>query len=325
MIYVDAVIEDGAPFEQGMYLARPTTCLWMNDGAYLRQEDDQREAWRTAAKRGRKAVLGVLGLWGVDPQPWYADNSRETLRDETFPYWMDHGAIRANPSVATTASTGRWALTSSFADLFSPDLEGDDLVNAIEEWREAHMGPGARLRILTAQVRERRDHVVVVHLPDGKTRELAPGESSLILQGVVESWMPARLSDPVVLTISEPGTKILLADAAMLAGLGLTIDQRTLLPDAVIVDIGCEPPTFWIVEAVASDGPVTGDRKAALLAWAAQQRIPVADCRFLSAFVSRNDDVARKRLKDLAAGTFAWYLDEPTRELAWYEISSDYE
>ena len=38
-------------------------------------------------------------------------------------------------------------------------------------------------------------------------------------------------------------------------------------------------------------------------------------------FLDRNDDAARRRLKDLAVGTFAWYASEPTRELAWYDIS----
>jgi len=89
----------------------------------------------------------------------------------------------------------------------------------------------------------------------------------------------------------------------------------------VIVDIGETPPTFWIVEAVATDGPVTEDRRRQLIRWAEDQRIPPSSCRFLSAFLDRNADAARRRLKDIAAGTFAWYASEPTCELAWYEIS----
>ena len=58
-----------------------------------------------------------------------------------------------------------------------------------------------------------------------------------------------------------------------------------------------------------------------LLAWAQSQRIPATSCRFMSAFASRNDGPAKKRLKDLAVNSFAWYLDDPGRELAWYDIS----
>ena len=142
----------------------------------------------------------------------------------------------------------------------------------------------------------------------------------MILQGVIERWAPARLKDPVVLTISEPGAKFVTADEATMKSLGITLDPAKLLPDAVLVDVGADPVTFWIVEAVASDGEIDDDRKAALLRWARRHNIPEGSCRFLSAFASRNAGPAKRRLKDLAAGTFAWYLDEPGHELAWYEL-----
>jgi BsuBI/PstI restriction endonuclease domain len=104
-------------------------------------------------------------------------------------------------------------------------------------------------------------NAVEVHLPSGERRILESGEASLILKGVLELWARARLIDPVVLTVSEPGDKIYLADAATLSGLGLSINLSTLLPDVLMVDIGERPPTFWIIEAVASDGPVTEGRR----------------------------------------------------------------
>jgi hypothetical protein len=106
----------------------------------------------------------------------------------------------------------------------------------------------------------------------------------------------------------------------VLRRLAVVIDTSTLLPDAVLVDIGVDPPTFWIVEVVASDGPIDEDRKRALLHWAVSQRIPEEHCRFLTAFGSRNSGPARRRLKDLAVGTYAWYADEPAYELAWYQV-----
>lgn len=69
-----------------------------------------------------------------------------------------------------------------------------------------------------------------------------------------------------------------------------------------------------------TDGAVTEDRRRQLVRWADNQRIPIRSCRFLSAFKSRHDSAARKRLKDLAVNTFAWYADVPECELAWYEI-----
>jgi len=91
-------------------------------------------------------------------------------------------------------------------------------------------------------------------------------------------------------------------------------------PDIIILDAGETPPAFWIIEAVASDGEINEDRKVKLLTWAADQYIDPRHCRFVSAFSSRNSAPARKRLKDIAVGTYCWFLDEPNCELAWNEL-----
>jgi len=320
MIYVDAIVPDDGPLPTDATWARPSMCLWLSDAAYARVDAASRRAWWRAAMGGAKRVAALLEEWGEQFEPRYADNTRETLRDETFPKWLDEGSMRVRSGIKTTSSQPRWALTTSFAALFDPQLASDEVVVAIDGWRDAHMSPGGRLKALTAQQREQRTHAIRVQLPDGEIRSLEPGEASVILKGVIETWAPARLADPVVLTISEPGEKIYTADNTVLLRLGIAIDTSTLLPDAVVVDIAATPPQFWIVEAVASDGPIDEDRKRALLRWAANQRIPENECRFLTAFGSRNSGPARRRLKDLAVGTYAWYADEPTRELAWYEL-----
>jgi hypothetical protein len=321
MLYIGAVVPDTEDPGDDAVWARPSLCLWMSDGVYAHDDPAARVAWRTAALgRGRSATVPLQTSWGLPDESWYRDNSRETLRDETFTNWLSHGAVRVRPGVPTTSGRPRWALTASFAALFSPDVSGDDLDAAIDAWRGTHMSPGDRFRISTARDRERQAHSVSVDLPNGEVRTLEPGHASLILKGVVEQWAPARLADPVVLSISEPGDKVYVADASRLRALGLTMDASSVLPDAVIVDIGADPPEFWMIEAVASDGPVDEDRRQALLRWAEAQRIDPSLCRFLSAFASRSSPSARKRLKDLAAGTFAWYADEPGNELAWSDI-----
>lgn len=322
-LYVDAVVPDLGEAPEEAVWVRPSTCLWMSDAVYARDSAEERAAWRSAALRDRRHVDQLQTSWGLSGagvEPWYRDNTRETLRDETFPAWLDHNALRVRPGVKTTSNRPRWALTQGFADLFDPALVGVALERAIEAWRDARMNPTDRLRVATLRDRERADHAVSVTLPDRTIRYLEPGDASLILKGVIEQWAPARLTDPVVLSISEPGDKVYVADAARLRALRLTLDSNNLLPDALIADLQPDFVEFWIVEAVATDGPVTADRKNQLLRWAQDQRIPIASCRFLSAFLDRNAGPAKRRLKDLAVGTFAWYASEPERELAWYEI-----
>lgn len=324
MIYVGAVVDDHETLVRESRLVRPSTCLWMQEEVLERVSDADREEWYRAATSGGSAkerVAKVVAQWGIAFKPWYGDNTRETLRDETLPAWHEHGAIRSLSGLPTTSSRPRWVLAESFAALFDPTLTGPELAPAIELWRETRMNPMDRYRIQTGHQRQQREHAVMVTLPNGEVRALEAGDASHILKGLIEQWAPARLGDPVVLTVSEPGDKVYTADRAQLALLGIALDVRALLPDAVIVDIAASPPEVWIIEAVATDGPVTEERKRLLLEWATDQRIPELSCRFLSAFLSRNHAAAKRRLKDVAVGTFAWYLDEPTRELSWHEIT----
>jgi len=321
MLYVDAVVPADGSFPDDATWARPMTVAWMSDEAYARGDAASRGAWTAAQARGKSKVEALLASWELPFHPKYADNTREGIRDETWPKWLDEGAVRIRPGVKTTSSEGRWALTDAFADLFDPQLRGDALIDAIDAYRDTHMSPGGRVKALTARQRDEQTHAVSVQLPNRTVRQLEPGEASVILKGVIEEWAPVRLVDPVVLTISEPGDKIYTADSAIIQRLGLAIDATRLLPDALLVDIGASPTTFWVIEVVSSDGPIDDDRKRALLRWAAQQNIPEGSLEFLTAFGSRNASPARRRLKDLAAGTYAWYADEPGHELAWYELN----
>lgn len=323
MIYIDAVAPAAGVLPANLGWARPTMILWMSDEAYQRDDPSSRSEWARAALRGKQTVAALLDSWGLPFNAKYGDNSRETLRDETFPRWLDEGALRVKPGVKTSSPQPRWALTSAFADLFEPGLSESVILERVEDFRENHMSPGGKVKAVVARERGEKAHAVDVKLPNGTVRHLEPGETSVILKGVIEQWAPVRLEDPAVLSISEPGDKIYTADSEVMQRLGIVIDAATLLPDALLVDVGTIPPTFWVIEAVASDGPIDEDRKRSLLRWAMKQRIREESCFFLTAFGSRNAPPAKKRLKDLATGTFAWYADEPWRELAWYELSED--
>lgn len=323
MIYVGSVVDDeGDPVPENVW-SRPSTVLWMSDTIHAHAADDERLAYASAAAVSRKRIETLVEQWGDRHHAWYADTTRETLRDETWPKWRENGAARKRPGIATSSSAPRWALTASFADLFDPALAGDALDAAIAEWHDAHLNPGAKLKLHYASQLASAEHEVPVQLPGYGQRVLDPGTSSEILKGVIEQWAPARLGTPVVLAISQSGDKLYVVDQAVLAQIGISINVSSVLPDAIIVDVGVTPATFWIVEAVATDGEINETRKALLTEWAVEQYIAPDQLQFLSAFASRNAPTIRRRLKDIASGTFCWFLDEPEHELSWREISAD--
>lgn len=324
LLYLGAIEDPDVEPSRWRY-ARPSMVMWLDDAALAHESVADREAWYAAAVRGKakRAVTALLGEWGLPFSPRYSDTTRETLRDETWPAWQELGAMRSRVGLPTSSSTSRWALARPFANLFAPDFDVEEVEKVVEAWTAMHMSTNGRTKAFAAREAAKAEHAVPVRLPGGATRLLEPGGASRILRGVIEEWAPRKLLQPLVLSISEPGDKVYLADGAQLAALGIKIDQGTLLPDALLVDAGGDDVDFWIVEAVHTDGEISEPRKALLLAWAAAQGIPAARCRFLTAFESRNAGPARRRLKDLADGTFAWFLAEPERELLWRAIEKN--
>lgn len=320
MIYVGAVVDDeGDPRPENVWV-RPQTVYSMSNEALARTADADRLAWAAAAARSVKAVAALLREWGLEHHQWSAPDSREGPRDETWPKWKTYGAARGRLGISTSSSAPRWAITASFADLFNPALKGAALASAIKDWREAHMDPGEVLKLQRDNEIATSEHQVTVQLPGGGVRHLEPGPASLIIRGVIEEWAPRRLGVPIVVSISEPGTKVWVLDAAKMATAGISINVSSVLPDVILLDAGTKPPTFWIVEVAYSDGVVSEERKAELLVWAQEQYIRPEYCQFLSALDSRNSTTTRKRLKDIAVGTYCWFYDEPECELAWAEI-----
>lgn len=81
MLYVDAVVSDNDDVPEDARWVRPTTCLWLSDAAYARDDAESREAYSAAAlgARAKHAVEALHRTWDVDHRPLYADNTRETL------------------------------------------------------------------------------------------------------------------------------------------------------------------------------------------------------------------------------------------------------
>lgn len=320
MLYVNAVVPDEGEIPPGAVWARPGTVLWMMDEILEHTSIDQRVAYRKAAERGKKQVAELAETYGLTHTPWRADTTREPLRDETWREWANHGAARKRTGIARSSPVGIWALTASFAELFNPTLSGDQLSEAIETWRRDKLDKSARIRVYINQQKDDLAKSVEVTLPNGQKRSLTAGEASIIVKGVIEEWAPRKLDQPVLLTISEPGDKYHVGDRAFMEAIALHIDVNALLPDLLMLDHGTDPIEFWIIEVVATDGPVSEARRRDLESWAETQGIPAGSCNFLTAFISRNSTAARKHLREIAVGTFVWYADEPSREVLWREI-----
>ena len=170
MLYIGAV-------EGSECWLRPDHVTRMTDAQAALGQDQDRESWQ--AESMRAAAGHIEGRW-------YAANTREPIRDETFREGLVRmGAVREREGLPTTSPLPRYALAEEFARLFDSGLTGEALQTGIEKWQTTNLFRGALAREVNIRrgsgAREGR---VVVTFPSGETWHL-PGLSPVISRAVV--------------------------------------------------------------------------------------------------------------------------------------------
>lgn len=302
-LYVDAI-------EGNDRWIAPRYVIRMSDAQAGLQADAHRTAYYEAMHKSK----------APDPAGrWYAENSREALRDEVIRQGLvPVNAMVERTGVAVTARHGKYALTRDFADLFDPALAGKEFGTHARAWATRYLAPAALAR--AALVRNSASTAsgnITVSCPGGHAIVMPPGPSPMITKAVVEIFAPTFLANPRVAWISDSASKQPFKDAPLESPLQIKLDATALLPDLVLVDL--DPPgrqgrvLIVFVEVVASDGPVNEQRKAALLNLIASgpRAYGPEDAAFVTAYMDRTADAARRTLHSLAWGSFAWFVSEP--------------
>lgn len=300
---VFAMLYVGAVHGTGCWL-RPDQVTRMTDGQAARSRDEERMAWREASLR--PVTDPIIGRW-------YAANTRESIRDETLREGLIRtGAVRERGGLPTTSPAPRYALDPDFAALFDPGLAAEGLDAAIAAWQEQYLSAGglARVAILRRGAVAAEDRVLVT-FPNGETRHMEPGPSSVISKAVVEQFAPRFLETPGVIWLSESRNKVVARDDELAQAIGLEIQPNLNLPDLILVDLGSAEPLIVFVEVVASSGSVSESRKDALLSLATEAGFAESQVAFVTAFADRNHAAFKRSVSELAWRSFAWFMAEP--------------
>lgn len=297
MLYVDAV--EG----QDNWL-RPDQVRRMTDKQAALIEKADREAWAMWSVKPSKEDI---------PGSWYAVNTRESIRDDTIRNALvANGAIIERQGLATTSPAGRYALQGEFAQLFAPELKDHELAAAVASWQAKHLNAGARMRIAVMRkgASAGGDRILVT-FPSGETQRMAPGPSSELSKAVVEVFAPTFLQQPAVIFLSESRDKVVSRHDDLSKQIGLNILADKNLPDIILADLAPEHPRLVFVEVVASDGPVSEQRKKALLALTEAAGFPEQHIAFVTAYMDRSRAEFKKTVDVLAWGSYAWFASEP--------------
>lgn len=284
-----------------------------------RMSDDQ-AALTSDASRIEYADAMLLPGSKSRGEQWYADNSREPIRDETLRNGLlPVGAAVERKDLATTSPLPRYALTQSFAALFDPSLDASQLEAAISGWQKTHLTASALARVTLVRSGVSKNPTdFLVAFPDGETRKMTPGVSSMISKHVLEAFAPRFLEAPVVLWLSESGNKVVQRDDILAKKIGLNIDVSRNLPDIILVDVAAPTTLIVFVEVVATDGPVTELRRTELLKLATDAGFSEEHVAFVTAFLDRDAPALRRAFATLAWRSFVWVASEPESIIALF-------
>lgn len=302
MLYVDAV-------EGTCRWLRPDQVTKMTDVQAAKTVDVERLSWADESLVPGK-MKDISGRW-------YAQNTREPIRDETLRAGLIlTGAVVERTGLPTTSAKPRYALNREFAALFAEDLSESKVNRNVKEWQQKYLNPGALARIQILKqgaVAAAEEAGVLVTFPNGETRMMAAGPSSVISKAVIEKFTGRFLKTAGVIFLSESGNKVVARDDKLARSIGLNIKADRNLPDIILVDIGPNDPLLVFVEVVATDGAITASRMEALLDIAIQAGFNQKQIAFVTAFFDRRGSAYRKLAPELAWGTFAWFVSEPNK------------
>lgn len=293
---------------------------WLGPKHVTKMSDDQAALTSDAERLDYAKQVRVSGFVPRGGTSWYADNTREPIRDETLRQGLiTVGAAIEKKGIPVTSPSPRYALAKDFVALFDPALAGDALTKRMDAWRATHLSKTALARIRIVKAGAAIDPSgVVVEFPNGETRRLTAGPSAVISKGVIEEFAPRFLVDPAVVWLSESGNKVVARDDLLAKSIQLNIDAARNLPDIILADLRNEGTLLVFIEVVATDGPVNDVRREELLKVATAAGFPAEQVAFVTAFMERGHPAFKKAVPSLAWNTFVWVASEPAGIIALY-------
>ncbi|OFC60830.1 hypothetical protein BAE30_07015 [Acidithiobacillus caldus] len=284
---------------------RPSHVYLFTEEQAVKTSKEERIAWLVSSRKPGFRPLG---------KRWYADTSREPIRDDLMRNQLLRLGImkKRNPERhAVTSSTPINYLAADFAALFDPKLTSQEFVEKADRWRKKHLDQATLQRMaLRAHGAQAKGNDILIDMPDGTRIRVSSGPSNEIVKALIEEFGKRHMDEPVVLWVSASDKKSYPQFVETAASVGLRFDLNAELPDLILADM-TDPVKFFMCEVVATDGAVTEMRKQALLGLVRASRVPEECVEFLSAFEDREAVAFRKNFSQLALNTLVWFCTEP--------------
>ncbi|MGB8214701.1 MAG: BsuBI/PstI family type II restriction endonuclease [Anaerolineales bacterium] len=256
-------------------------------------------AWRDAQSQ-LMGIRGILDFIRNNLNVPYAENTRETIRDESIKPMVAAGFLMLNPDKPDRS-------TNSPATVYQVTGEALTLIKnfGTNEWEpalSAYMSD--RVTLVELYARRREIPRTTINLRDRGEIKISPGEHSALIKQILEDFCPRFAVGGITIYVGDTGEKWGFVNRERLEELHIQINAHGQMPDVVLF----LPDKNWIllIESVTSNGPIDARRHEELLRLFSGC---IAGLVFITAFPDRN--TMRKYLSVLAWETEVWIADAP--------------
>lgn len=257
-------------------------------------------AWHTAESR-LIGIRGILDFIRSVLEIPYAENTRETIRDESIKPMVAAGLVERNPDKPERS-------VNSPATVYQVTPEALELLRTYNTpaWNHT-LAEYLKHKLTLAELYAHRRNVNGITVITGVEKDilLSSGEHSFLIKQVLESFRPRFAPISKVLYVGDTRKKWSYSDNEELERLGFIVNIHGQMPDVILY----ESQKNWLIliECVTSNGPVDGRRYQELRQLFANV---TADLVLITAFPDRGASF-KKFLSVLAWETDVWVADAP--------------
>ena len=231
----------------------------------------------------------------------YAENSRETIRDDTIKPWISAGILEAKPGLATNDKNNSYRFTAHFAALIR-SYGTDQWLESLKDYKESHEDYA---KYLKQAKKIERDYEL--DFGDINIKLKKSGHNKLQID--LLNSLPKLISKgkPELLYIGDASDRYLIFEKERMKKLGIHVMSETAkLPDIIMYD----PVDVRIIfiEAYYSGGAFTIDRVNEIKR--ACQCKDVMEVVFITGF--QDTKKMLRAFNYVAWDTEMWSADEPT-------------
>lgn len=261
----------------------------------------------SAGKGWKQAEAPLMGITPI--MDWvrthydkdYAPNTRETIRRQTMHQFVEAGIALYNPDKPerpVNSPHAVYQVEPSYLAAFRDKGE-------IDYEKQLAVLLAGRVSLVEKYARHREMEMIPLAIAKGKEIKLSPGAHSELIRAIWEEFGPRFVPGGKLVYAGDTGEKWGYFDQALLASLGIEVDNHGKMPDVVIY----YPDKNWLVlaEAVTSHGPVDAKRYSELMKVFQGCK---AGLVFVSAFPDRR--TFTKYHEAISWETEVWIADHPS-------------